>query len=62
MPQAYPEAVAAARADFAGLQGVDGLPSPRRTRIRRPDDPVTPEEAGLRQHFHDQVLQDAVTG
>jgi DNA invertase Pin-like site-specific DNA recombinase len=42
--EAYPEAVAAARADFADLQDVDDIPRPRRVRIRRPDDPLTPEE------------------
>lgn len=55
--EAYPEAVAAARADFADLQDVGDIPRPRRVRIRRPDDPLTPEEVDLRQRLQDQVLQ-----
>ncbi|MEU5646238.1 recombinase family protein [Streptomyces milbemycinicus] len=43
--EAYAEAVEAAHADFADLQDVDGIPRPRRVRIRRPDDPLTLEEA-----------------
>ncbi|MER6471421.1 hypothetical protein [Streptomyces collinus] len=38
----YPKAVAQAHADFADLQHADGIPRPRRARIRRPDDPLTP--------------------
>jgi hypothetical protein len=49
--EAYPEAVEAAHADFADLQDVDGIPRPRRVRIRRPDDPLTLEEADLRQRL-----------
>ncbi|MGI5054839.1 hypothetical protein ACM9HC_32700 [Streptomyces sp. JAC18] len=45
--EAYPEAVAAAHADFANLQDADDIPRPRRVRIRRPDDPLTPDEADL---------------
>ncbi|WP_127361462.1 recombinase family protein [Actinacidiphila soli] len=59
--EAYPEAVAAARADFADLQDVDDIPRPRRVRIRRPDDPLTPEEVDLRQRRQDQVLQPTQT-
>jgi hypothetical protein len=55
--EAYPEAVEAAHTDFAALQDVDDIPRSRRARIRRPDDPLTPEEAGLRQRLQDQVLQ-----
>ncbi|MDR8411879.1 hypothetical protein MTP10_24475 [Nonomuraea sp. 3-1Str] len=57
MEEAYPEAVEAAHADFADLQDVDGIPRPRRVRIRCPDDPLTLEEADLRQRLQDQVLQ-----
>ncbi|MET9339095.1 recombinase family protein [Nonomuraea sp. NPDC003804] len=57
--EAYPEAVAQAHADFASLQDADHIPRPRRTRIRRPDDPLTPEQAELRQRLQDQVLQPA---
>ncbi|WP_368862006.1 recombinase family protein [Frankia gtarii] len=52
---------AAARADFADLQDVDDIPRPRRVRIRRPDDPLTPEEVDLRQRLQDQVLQPTQT-
>ncbi|MFG2025923.1 hypothetical protein [Streptomyces sp. NPDC048825] len=55
--EAYPEAIAQAHADFADLQDVDDIPRPRRDRIRRPDDPLTPEEADLRQRLHDQTQQ-----
>ncbi|MEV0633123.1 recombinase family protein [Nonomuraea wenchangensis] len=55
--QAYPEAVAQAHADFADLHGAADLPRPRRARIQRPDDPLTPEQAELRQRLQDQVLQ-----
>ena len=55
--EAYPEAVEAAHADFADLRDADDIPHPRRTRIRRPDDPLTPEEAANRDRFHAQVLQ-----
>lgn len=44
--EAYPEAVAAAHADFADLQDADDLPRPRRVRMRRPDAPLTPTPAG----------------
>ncbi|MFD6999074.1 hypothetical protein ACFWA5_23050 [Streptomyces mirabilis] len=47
----------AAHGDFADLQDVDDIRRPRRVRIRRPDDPLTPEEADLRQLLQDQVLQ-----
>ncbi|WP_113702007.1 recombinase family protein [Nonomuraea lactucae] len=57
--QAYPEAVAQAHADFAGLHDADDIPRPHRTRIRRPDDPLTPEQAELRQRLQDQALQPA---
>lgn len=46
--------VEAAHADFADLQDVDDTPRPRRVRIRRPDDPLTPEEADLRQRLQTQ--------
>ncbi|GAA3011308.1 hypothetical protein [Streptomyces fulvorobeus] len=55
--EAYPEAVAAAHADFADLQDVDDVPHPRRARIRHPDDPPTPEEADLRRRLQGQVLR-----
>ncbi|MFF1747028.1 hypothetical protein [Streptomyces mirabilis] len=43
--EAYdPEAVAQAHADFADLQDANNIPRPRRVRIGRPDDPLTPEE------------------
>lgn len=36
----------------------DGLPvRPKRVRVRRPDDPLTPEEADLRARLQAQVLQ-----
>ncbi|MFC7308864.1 recombinase family protein [Streptomyces monticola] len=46
--EAFPEAVAQAHADFADLQDADDIPRPRprRVRIRRPDDPLTPAPAG----------------
>ncbi|MFF3787690.1 hypothetical protein [Streptomyces sp. NPDC001933] len=44
--EAYHEAVAQAHADFADLQDADDFPRPRRVRIRRPDDPLTPTPAG----------------
>ncbi|MFF2806714.1 recombinase family protein [Streptomyces sp. NPDC058000] len=59
--EAYPEAVAAARADFADLQDVDDIPRPRRVRIRRPADALTSEEVTLRQRLQDQILQSAQT-
>ncbi len=59
--EAYPEAVAQAHADFADLQGADDIPRPRRTRIRRPADLLTPEEADLRQRLQDQVLRSSET-
>ncbi|MGW6404101.1 recombinase family protein [Streptomyces sp. NPDC055134] len=59
--EAHPEAVEAAHADFAALQDVDDIPRPRRVRIRRPDDPLTPEEADPRQRLQDQVLQSTET-
>ncbi|MFI7690078.1 recombinase family protein [Nonomuraea sp. NPDC049655] len=55
--ETYPEAVAQAHADFADLHGAADLPRPRRARIQRPDDPLTPEQAELRQRLQDQVLQ-----
>ena len=53
--QAYPEAVAAAQADFAALQAeyprvgpdVGDIPQPRRARVHRPGEPLTPEQAEL---------------
>ena len=54
--ETYPEAVEQAHADFAALQDSD-LPRPRRTRIRRPDDLLTPEEANDRDRCHEEVLQ-----
>jgi len=59
--EAYPEAVAQAHADFADLQDADDTPRPRRTRIRRPADLLTPEEADLRQRLQDQVLRSSET-
>ncbi|MET7664734.1 recombinase family protein [Streptomyces sp. NPDC005463] len=59
--EAYPEAVEQAHADFAELQDADDIPRPRRARIRRPDDPITAEEADLRQRLQDQVLQSTET-
>ena len=59
--EAYPEAVAQAHADFADLQDADDIPRPRRTRIRRPADLLTPEEADLRQRLQDQVLRSSET-
>ncbi|MCX4460705.1 hypothetical protein OOK58_53910 [Streptomyces sp. NBC_01728] len=53
--ETYPEAVEQAHADFAALQDAD-LPRPRRTRIRRPDDLLTPEEANDPDRFHEEVL------
>ncbi|MFI7083247.1 recombinase family protein [Streptomyces anulatus] len=53
--EAYPEAVEAAHADFTGLRDADDIPRPRRTRIRSPDAPLTPEEAADRDRFHAQV-------
>ncbi|MCQ8775025.1 hypothetical protein [Streptomyces telluris] len=44
--EAYPEAVAQAHADSADLQDHDDIHCPRRVRIRRPDDPLTPTPAG----------------
>lgn len=46
--QAYPEAVEAAHADFALLQGED-IPRPRPAHIRRPGQALTAQEAELRQ-------------
>jgi hypothetical protein len=57
----YPDAVAQAHAGFADLQDVDAIPCPRRARIRRPGDPLTPEEADPRQRVQDRVLQPAET-
>jgi hypothetical protein len=59
--QAYPEAVAAAHADFAAMTAIDDIPRPRPARIRHPDEPPTPEEADLRQHPQAQVLQTSQT-
>ncbi|WP_369193252.1 hypothetical protein [Streptomyces djakartensis] len=44
--EAYPEAVAAAHADFVDLRDASDIPRPCRVRIRRPDDPLTPAPAG----------------
>ncbi|MEU5437276.1 hypothetical protein AB0G73_28400 [Streptomyces sp. NPDC020719] len=44
--KAYPEAVAQAHADLADLQDADDNPRPRRVRMRRPDDPLTPTPTG----------------
>ena len=49
--QAYPEAVEAAHADFALLQGElqgEDIPRPRPARIRRPGQALTAQEAELR--------------
>lgn len=67
--QAYPEAVAQAHADFATLKTTnpgaeratepaaaeaDDIPRPRRARIARPGDPLTAEQAELRQRLQTQ--------
>lgn len=44
-------------ADFTGLRDADDIPHPRRTRIRRPDGTLTPEEAADRDRFLTQVLR-----
>ncbi|MGO9077681.1 MAG: recombinase family protein [Streptosporangiaceae bacterium] len=59
--EAYPEAVAQAHADFADLRDADDIPRPRRVRIRRPDDPLTAEEADLRQRLQTQPHPNAET-
>ncbi|MFG1682932.1 recombinase family protein [Nonomuraea sp. NPDC049269] len=51
--QAYPEAVEAAHADFALLQGED-IPRPRPARIRRPGQALTAQEAELRHRLQSQ--------
>jgi hypothetical protein len=59
--EAYPEAVAQAHADFADLRDADDIPRPRRVRFRRPDDPLTAEEADLRQRLQTQPHPNAET-
>jgi DNA invertase Pin-like site-specific DNA recombinase len=59
--QAYPETVAAAHADFAAMTAADDIPRPRPARIRRHDEPLTPEQADLRQRLQAQVLQTSHT-
>lgn len=62
--EAYPEAVAQAHADFADfadLRDADGIPRPHRVRIRHPDNPLTAEEADLRQRLQTQPHTNAET-
>ncbi|MGW7478026.1 recombinase family protein [Nonomuraea muscovyensis] len=56
--QAYPEAVEAAHADFALLQGQD-IPRPRPARIRRPGQALTAEQAELQRRLQSQPHPDA---
>lgn len=46
------------RRHLADTAANDGLPiRPKPARIRRPDDPLTPEETDLRDRLQAQVLQ-----
>jgi hypothetical protein len=50
--QAYPEALTQAHADFGAMTVAEAdIRRPRHARIRRPEDPVLPEEADLRRRL-----------